>query len=69
MEQLSEACAKLIEDGELRFALGEKGRDSVVEKFAPETMVSVIENVYNHLMEGEPLGADPTDQDETPAAG
>ena len=55
VDQLTEACAKLIEDHELRFALGENGRESVVEKFAPETMVSVIENVYNHLMEGKPL--------------
>ena len=47
--QLIDACARLIEDHELRDQLGKNGRDSVIEKFAPETMVSVIEAVYSKL--------------------
>ncbi|MBL7153807.1 MAG: glycosyltransferase family 4 protein [Phycisphaerae bacterium] len=50
VEQLIEACAELIEDAELRAKLGQQGRDSVKEKFAPETMVDVIEAVYNRLL-------------------
>ena len=50
VEQLIEACAELIEDAELRAKLGQEGRDSVKEKFAPETMVDVIEAVYNKLL-------------------
>lgn len=48
--QLVEACSRLIEDQELRNELGENGRNSVIEKFAPETMVGVIEEVYAELM-------------------
>ena len=50
VEQLIEACAELIEDEELRKQLGEKGRESVKEKFSPETMVDTIEGVYNRLL-------------------
>jgi len=35
--------------------MGEQGRESVVEKFAPETMVATIESVYNHLLYGSAL--------------
>jgi glycosyltransferase involved in cell wall biosynthesis len=52
VEQLIEACAELIEDEELRKRLGEKGRESVKEKFSPETMVDTIEEVYNKLLGG-----------------
>ena len=52
VEQLIEACAELIQDGELRKKLGEKGRESVKEKFSPETMVDTIEEVYNKLVGG-----------------
>jgi len=50
VEQLTEACAKLIENPQLRQTLGAAGRDSVKEKFAPETMVDKIEEVYKTLV-------------------
>jgi len=51
VEQLTNACAELIEDEELRKKLGEQGRDFVKEKFAPEKMVDTIEAVYKKLLE------------------
>ncbi len=60
--QLIDACSRLIEDHELRNELGAKGRDSVVEKFAPETMVGVIEEVYARLM-GEQAVVEPEESD------
>ncbi|MGD2093862.1 MAG: glycosyltransferase family 4 protein [Phycisphaerales bacterium] len=50
IEQLTTACAELIEDENLRKKLGENGRASVKEKFAPETMVDTIEKVYHNLL-------------------
>jgi len=50
IEQLTKACAELIEDEDLRKKLGENGRESVKEKFAPETMVDTIEAVYQKLL-------------------
>jgi len=50
IEQLTKACAELIEDEGLRKKLGENGRESVKEKFAPETMVDTIEAVYQKLL-------------------
>jgi len=50
IEQLSKACAELIEDEDLRKKLGENGRKSVKEKFAPETMVDTIEDIYRKLL-------------------
>jgi len=50
VEQLTKACAELIEDEDLRKKLGENGRESVKEKFAPETMVDTIESVYEKLL-------------------
>ena len=50
IEQLTKACAELIEDKDLRKKLGENGRESVKEKFAPETMVDTIEAVYEKLI-------------------
>jgi len=50
VEQLTKACAELIEDEDLRKKLGENGRESVKEKFAPETMVDTIETVYENLL-------------------
>jgi glycosyltransferase involved in cell wall biosynthesis len=47
IEQLTKACAELIKDKELRDRLGQTGRESVKEKFAPETMVDIIEAVYH----------------------
>jgi len=48
--QLINACAELIEDENLRKKLGEQGRESVREKFAPDTMVDTIEEVYRNLL-------------------
>ena len=50
IEQLTKACAELIEDEDLRKKLGENGRNSVKEKFAPNTMVDTIEAVYRKLL-------------------
>jgi len=50
VEQLTKACAELITDEDLRKKLGENGRESVKEKFAPETMVDTIEAVYEKLL-------------------
>lgn len=48
--QLIEACAELIADKALREKLGQTGRDSVTQKFAPDTMVDTIEKVYQGLL-------------------
>jgi glycosyltransferase involved in cell wall biosynthesis len=50
IEQLTNACAELIEDENLRKKLGENGKASVKEKFAPDTMVDTIEKVYHNLL-------------------
>ena len=51
VEQLTKACAELIEDEDLRDKLGKQGKEFVREKFAPETMVDTIEAVYRKLLE------------------
>jgi len=48
--QLIEACAELIRDKALRERLGRTAQESVKTKFAPNTMVDVIENVYRQLV-------------------
>jgi glycosyltransferase involved in cell wall biosynthesis len=48
--RLVEACAELIEDKALRERLGQTGRESVKTKFAPDTMVDTIEEVYRKLL-------------------
>jgi glycosyltransferase involved in cell wall biosynthesis len=50
VEQLIAACAELIRDKDLREVLGRAGRESVKEKFAPDTMVDTIEEVYRNLL-------------------
>ncbi len=50
IEQLTAACAELLENAELRDRLGNAGREAVKEKFAPNTMVDTIESVYNNLV-------------------
>ena len=50
VEQLTRACAELIEDKELRERLGKQGRQSVKKQFAPNTMVDTIEEVYRKLL-------------------
>jgi glycosyltransferase involved in cell wall biosynthesis len=51
IEQLTKACAELIEDEDLRDKLGRAGREFVKDKFAPETMVDTIEVVYEKLLQ------------------
>lgn len=51
--QLIEACAELVGDKALREKLGQTGRDSVTQKFAPDTMVDTIEQVYQTLMRSD----------------
>ncbi|MCF7956216.1 MAG: glycosyltransferase family 4 protein [Phycisphaerae bacterium] len=50
VEGLTEACGELIRDKALRERLGANARQSVVEKFAPDTMVDTIEAVYRKLL-------------------
>ena len=50
--QLVEACAELIANKNLRQKLGTTARQSVKTKFAPETMVDTIEQVYASLLGG-----------------
>lgn len=47
VKQLIDACAELIADEQLRKKLGANGREFVKEKFAPKTMVDIIEKVYS----------------------
>ena len=53
IEQLTNACAELIENEKLRIKLGQQGRNSVKEKFAPEKMDDTIEEVYQKLLKEE----------------
>jgi glycosyltransferase involved in cell wall biosynthesis len=50
VDGLTEACVKLIENPHLCLTLGNAGMKSVVEKFAPDTMVNTIEKVYKELI-------------------
>ena len=50
VEQLTEVCAELIANENLRKKLGSNGREFVKEKFSPETMVDKIEQVYKRLL-------------------
>jgi len=50
VEQLTAACAELIESSDLREKTGRAGRESVKQKFAPDTMVDTIESVYKKLI-------------------
>jgi len=52
VEQLTKACAELIADENLRRKLGQAGRESVKDNFAPARMVNKIEQVYNILLRG-----------------
>ncbi len=53
VSQLIEACAELVGDQALREKLGHTGRESVTRKFAPDTMVDTIEQVYQTLMRAD----------------
>ena len=50
VEQLTAACAELIQDKGLREKLGAQGREFVREKFSPDIMVDAIEAVYRRLI-------------------
>jgi glycosyltransferase involved in cell wall biosynthesis len=50
VEQLIDACAELIEDKDFRQKLGRAGRESIKKKFAPDTMIDTIEEVYRKLL-------------------
>ena len=50
VEQLIKACTELIQDKQLRDRLGQQGRQFVKDKFAPETMVNTIEQVYRKVL-------------------
>ncbi len=47
--QLIEGCDELIRDKALREKVGQAARESVKQKFAPDTMVDTIEQVYRSL--------------------
>ena len=49
IEQLTEVCAELIANKNLRTKLGLAGREFVKEKFSPKVMVDKIEDVYKKL--------------------
>ncbi len=51
VDGLTTACAKLIENPQLCQTLGQAGLNSVIEKFAPDTMVNTIEQVYQNLLQ------------------
>jgi glycosyltransferase involved in cell wall biosynthesis len=51
IEQLTESCAELIENKQLRERLGKNGRESVKEKFSPKVMVDQIERVYQQFIQ------------------
>jgi glycosyltransferase involved in cell wall biosynthesis len=47
--ELAMRCAELIENKDLRERLGAAARESVKQKFAPDTMVDTIEIIYKNL--------------------
>ena len=47
IDEFTDACRQLILDPELGKKLGRNGQNSVIKKFAPETMVDTIEQLYN----------------------
>lgn len=50
VDALTKASKELIADKDLRKKLGENARRSVVKKFAPDTMVDTIEDVYKKIL-------------------
>lgn len=46
---LVEACKTLIENPRLRNAMGQTGKQLAVARFAPSTMVDIIESVYRRI--------------------
>lgn len=51
IDHLTDACGKLLNDPALREKLGQNGKAAVTEKFAPDTMVNTIENVYRQYID------------------
>lgn len=51
IDHLTDACSKLLNDPALREKLGQNGKAAVTEKFAPDTMVNTIENVYRQYID------------------
>jgi glycosyltransferase involved in cell wall biosynthesis len=51
VDGLTEACSKLIDNLHLCQTLGQAGLETVTRKFAPDTMVNTIEEVYQKLLE------------------
>jgi hypothetical protein len=47
------ANGALIGNPQLCQTLGQTGLESVLQKFAPDTMVNTIEEVYQKLLEGK----------------
>ncbi len=50
IDQLTDACEKLLENPDLRNQLGQNAKAAVTQKFAPDTMVDTIETVYQNLV-------------------
>ena len=50
VEQLTDTCAELIANENLRTRLGQSGREFVKEKFSPKVMVDKIEQLYKRLL-------------------
>ena len=50
IDQLVQACDELISDENLRKQIGEAARESVRTKFAPQTMVDTIMDVYENVL-------------------
>jgi glycosyltransferase involved in cell wall biosynthesis len=50
LSALTSACEELITNPALRLHLGQAGRESVKDRFRPETMVDTIEKIYTQVM-------------------
>lgn len=50
IDQLTDACQKLLKNPDLRTQLGQNGKNAVTQQFAPATMVDTIESVYKDLI-------------------
>ena len=51
IDQLTNACIKLLENPDLRNQLGQNAQTAVTTQFAPATMVDTIENVYTKFID------------------
>jgi len=55
VEQLTNACAELIDNKDLRTSLGKAARRFVREKFRHEKMVDTVQGIYEKLLETKAL--------------